>query len=191
MILVCVIGKDAKIQQPREDITMVLLGLNNDKSMIGNTILQENWFGAEKESARKVKQVDDRSICVINTPDNLHWPIPKPELPTSYPDPHVFLLILQDNKISEDEMKMFDYMKGRLGEKMVENTIVVLVSDEEKRTGKPYQRADGNLKKVLDECGEKVCVYKKNQDMKESELIKQVMEIWDNMGSNNSASGEP
>ncbi|KAI7793480.1 putative GTPase IMAP family member 8-like, partial [Triplophysa rosa] len=181
--------EDAKVQQPHKDISLVLLGLNNNKCMIGNAILQEDWFGAGKERHTKVKQVEDRSICVINTPDNLCWPNPKPdELNPSYPDPRVFLLVLEDNKLSQEEVKILDCLKERFGEKMVENTIVVLVRGEAERSGEPNERADESLEKVLDECGTRVCVYKKNQDMKESELMKQLMEIWDNMEAN-SASG--
>ncbi|KAI7793481.1 putative GTPase IMAP family member 8-like, partial [Triplophysa rosa] len=182
-------GEDAKVQQPHKDISLVLLGLNNNKCMIGNAILQEDWFDAGKERHTKVKQVEDRSICVINTPDNLCRPIPKPdELNPSYPGPRVFLLVLEDNKLSQEEVKILDCLKERFGERMVENTIVVLVRGEAERSGEPNERADESLEKVLDECGTRVCVYKKNQDMKESELMKQLMEIWDNMEAN-SASG--
>ncbi|KAA0704374.1 GTPase IMAP family member 8 [Triplophysa tibetana] len=190
-------GEDTKVQEPHKDISLVLLGLKNNKCMIGNAILQEDWFGAGREKPQKVKQVEDRSICVINTPDNLHWLIPaKPEeLNPSYPDelnpsytePRLFLLVLEDNKISQEEMKILEHMKERFGENMVEHTIVVLVRGEEERSEDPYERADERLKKILDEFGKRICVYKKNQDMKESELVKELMEIWDKMQPNSAS----
>ncbi|XP_056593260.1 GTPase IMAP family member 8 isoform X2 [Triplophysa dalaica] len=190
-------GEDANVQQPHKDISLVLLGLNKNKCMIGNAILQEDWFGAAREKPQKVKQVEDRSICVINTPDNLCWPIPaKPdelnpsyteELNPSYPEPRVFLLVLEDNKISQEEMKILNFLKKRFGVKMVDNTIVVLVRGEEEHSEEPYERADERLKKVLDECGKRICVYKKNQDMKESELVKELMEMWDKREPNSAS----
>ncbi|XP_065117483.1 GTPase IMAP family member 8-like isoform X1 [Paramisgurnus dabryanus] len=190
----------ANVHQSRKDIIMVLLGINSeDKCMIGNAIVQEDCFDAENETRARLKEVDDQSIFVINTPDKLEWLTSKSkdtreELKLSYPGPRVFLLVLKGDMRTQKEAELFRLMKVRFGETMVENTIVVLVSDREESL-ELNERADEKLKKLLDECRNRVCVHKKNQGINDTELIKQIMRTWDemqkrNQESTNTASGD-
>nr|XP_055063159.1 GTPase IMAP family member 2-like [Misgurnus anguillicaudatus] len=193
--------KDANVHQSRKDITLVLLGINSeDKCMIGNAIVQEDCFGAETETQGRLKQGDDQFIFVINTPDKLDWLTSKPkdtreELKPSYAGPRVFLLVLQGGTQIKKEAGLFRLMKEKFGETMVENTIIMLISEREERFKEAYERADENLKKLLDECRNRVCIHDKNKGMKDPELIKQIMKIWDQMQkqdqeSTNTASGD-
>nr|XP_055062844.1 GTPase IMAP family member 8-like [Misgurnus anguillicaudatus] len=114
------------------------------------------------------------------------------EMNPSYTGPRIFLLVVQENEASQEETTQ---LKKRFGEKMVENTIVVLISDREESLQELYKRADENLKKLLNDFEKRVCVHKKTQGMKDPELIKQIIEIWDqmqkqNQESTNSASDE-
>ncbi|XP_073729845.1 GTPase IMAP family member 8-like [Misgurnus anguillicaudatus] len=178
--------EDTNVHQFRKDIIMVLLGINSeDKCMIGNAIVQEDCFDAENETRARLKKVDDQSIFVINTPDKFHWPTPqskdaREELKPSYAGPRVFLLVLQGDTLSQKEAELFRQLKVRFGETMVENTIIVLISDREESL-ELYERADEKLKKLLDECRNRVCVHKKNKGINDTELIKQIMKTCDQM----------
>ncbi|KAK7120846.1 hypothetical protein R3I94_020735 [Phoxinus phoxinus] len=169
-----------------DKITMVLLGNNsNDKSMIGNIMLKTERFIAGKETCTRAEEkLDDQMVCIINTPDLFHTPNQDretdrlEEIKPQYPGPRAFLLVLHDKQLSQEEIDMVSQLKKRFGEKMVENTIVVLVNSQEKQSGQPNDKADDSLKKILDECGQRICVLNKNEDKKDDELTKQVMEKW-------------
>uniref|UniRef100_A0A8C1ES68 AIG1-type G domain-containing protein n=1 Tax=Cyprinus carpio carpio TaxID=630221 RepID=A0A8C1ES68_CYPCA len=177
---------NAKVEQSGggDKITLVLLGKNsNDKSMIGNTILKANRFIASNNTCTRAEErVDDQRVCIINTPDLFHRPHPNreteeniEEIKALYPGPRMFLLILQNKKLSQEEMEMFRQLKVRFGEKMVENTIVVLVNSQEQKSEEAYDHADENLKKLLDECGRRMCLHdKKNVN----ELTNLVVKEW-------------
>uniref|UniRef100_A0A8C2BRX2 AIG1-type G domain-containing protein n=1 Tax=Cyprinus carpio TaxID=7962 RepID=A0A8C2BRX2_CYPCA len=177
---------NAKVEQSGggDKITLVLLGKNsNDKSMIGNTILKANRFIASNNTCTRAEErVDDQRVCIINTPDLFHRPHPNreteeniEEIKALYPGPRMFLLVLQNKKLSQEEMEMFRQLKVRFGEKMVENTIVVLVNSQEQKSEEAYDHADENLKKLLDECGRRMCLHdKKNVN----ELTNLVVKEW-------------
>lgn len=177
---------NAKVEQSGggDKITLVLLGKNsNDKSMIGNTILKANRFIASNNTCTRAEErVDDQRVCIINTPDLFHRPHPDreteeniEEIKALYPGPRMFLLVLQNKKLSQEEMEMFRQLKVRFGEKMVENTIVVLVNSQEQKSEEAYDHADENLKKLLDECGRRMCLHdKKNVN----ELTNLVVKEW-------------
>ncbi|ROL54152.1 GTPase IMAP family member 8 [Anabarilius grahami] len=164
---------------------MVLLGKNsNDKSMIGNAILKAKHFIAGKETCTRAEEkLGDQVVCIINTPDLFHQNQDQEtdnieEIKPQYPGPRAFLLVLHDKQLSQEEIDVFSQLKKRFGEKMVENTIVVLANSQEMQSGQSYDQADENLKKLLDECGQRVCVHDKKEDEKDNKLTKQVMEKW-------------
>lgn len=164
-----------------DKITLVLLGKNsNDKSMIGNTILNANCFiGSNNICTRAEKRVDDQMVCIINTPDLFHQNRETEEnieeIKTLYPGPRMFLLVLQNKQLSQEEMSMFNQLKAEFGEKMVENTVVVLVNNQENTSEEPYDHADENLKKLLDECGRRMCVH---DNKNANKLTNLVMKEW-------------
>ncbi|KAK2870885.1 hypothetical protein Q8A67_023412 [Cirrhinus molitorella] len=184
-MIVVLIAENAKMEQSGggDKITLVLLGKNsNDTSMIGNTILKAKRFIPGKDTCTRVEEkVDDHMFCIINTPDLFFRSLPDRETDSTeetkplYPGPRVFLLVLTNKQLSQEEMEMFSQLKVRFGEKMVENTIVVLVNSQEKKSGEPHDQADENLKKLLDECGQRIYVHDKEKD---NELTKQVVKEW-------------
>lgn len=165
-------------------MTVVLLGkIRNNKCLVGNTIFQKDNFRSEKVSCEKiVDNVDGKKVCIINTPDLFHKPSSSDpeadsmeELKPSYAGSRVFLLVLQDRMVSPEEMEMFTELKKKLGQKMVEQTIVLVNSDKKVSSNSidtPLSfRKDYNI--ILNECGNRLCVYSKH--MKNTELIKELM----------------
>lgn len=164
-------------------MTVVLLGKISNKCLVGNNIFQKDHFRSEKVSCEKiVDNVDGKKVCIINTPDLFNKPSSSDqeadsmeELKPSYEGPRVFLLILQDRRVSPEEMEMFTELKKKLGQKMVEQTIVLVNSDTKVSSNSIDKslsfRKDFNI--ILNECGNKMCVYSKHT--KNTELIKELM----------------
>ncbi|XP_043106517.1 GTPase IMAP family member 8 [Puntigrus tetrazona] len=172
--------ENAKVEQSGggDKITLVLLGKNsNDKTMIGNAVLKANHFKAGNDTcARAEERVDEQMFCIINTPGVFHRETDNiEEIKLRYPGPRAFLLVLQNKQLSPEELEMFSWLKMRFGEKMLENTIVVLIDSQEKTAEELYGQADENLRKLLDECGRRICVHDKTKD---NELTVQVVKEW-------------
>lgn len=174
-------------------MTVILLGKNsNNKRLIGDLILDKDHFRTEKIPCEKiVGSVAGQKICIINTPDHFHKPNSSDpeadrmeELKPSYTGPRVFLLILKNKMRSPKVMEMFTELKKKLGQKMVENTIV-LVKIEKILSANSIDRQESFKKEytiILNECGNRLCVY--NRDMKHNELTKELMKHFEDMQKN-------
>ncbi|XP_016415835.1 GTPase IMAP family member 8 [Sinocyclocheilus rhinocerous] len=176
-------GEDVNVKSFGGDcniITMVLLGVNSDdKCLIGNSILQHDCFMAGKATCeRVVARVADQMVCIVNTPDLFYKPSPDSvadnmeEMKPSYAGPRMFIMVLQDKTVSQEEMEMFAQLKERFGKKQLENMLVVLIGNEENNLRETFE-ADKTLKKILDECKETVYVYRSN--VKSTELVGQLI----------------
>ncbi|XP_016302650.1 GTPase IMAP family member 8 [Sinocyclocheilus anshuiensis] len=171
-------------------MTVVLLGkISNNKCLVGNAIFQKDHFRSERVRCEKiVDNVGGEKVCIINTPDLFHKPSSSDpeadrmdELKPSYAGPRVFLLVLQDRMVSPEEMEMFTDVKKKLGQKMVEQTIVLVNGDKKVSSASmdtPLSFKKGN-DIILNECGSRLCVYSKH--MKNTELIKELMKYKESM----------
>ncbi|XP_051971800.1 GTPase IMAP family member 8-like [Xyrauchen texanus] len=172
-------------------ITVVLLGKNSkEKCLIGNTILGSDRFQTENVICEKAEgNVAGQKVCIINTPDLFHRPSSDQEtdiveeIQPSYPGQRVFLLVLQDSKLSTEEMEMLTQLKMKFKPKMLESTIIVLVDSEKNQSScKMDHQERNNYKTVLFVCENRV--YNYNKDMKNTELIKQLMGHMESMQKN-------
>lgn len=133
-----------------------------------------------------VARVADQMVCIVNTPDLFYKPSPDSiadsmeEMKPSYAGPRMFIMVLQDKTLSQEEMEMFTQLKERFGKKQLENMFVVLIGSEENNLRETFE-ADKNLKKILDECKETVYVYRSN--VKSTQLVGQLI------GQNNMQAG--
>nr|XP_024660226.1 GTPase IMAP family member 8 [Maylandia zebra] len=99
------------------ELRAVLLGNSwSERSSVGNFILGENKFNPEEELDRCVRvsgHIQGKEIFLINTPDLLHPNISEEKLKEhvtncvrlSDPGPHVFLLVLQPEDITEHQKR--------------------------------------------------------------------------------------
>ncbi|XP_071340124.1 GTPase IMAP family member 8-like isoform X2 [Trachinotus anak] len=97
------------------ELRVVLLGNSwSERSSVGNFILRENVFNTEEEPdccQRVRRQLNEKEIVLINTPDLLHYNISEHKLTEhvencvslSDPGPHVFLLVLQPEDFTEEQ----------------------------------------------------------------------------------------
>lgn len=123
-------------------------------------------------------RVRNELLYIINAPE-FFWR-PNQDLETnaieamkpSYPSSSMFLLVLQDKQLSDEEMETFAKLKERFGEKIVENITVVLI-DSKESSEKSRDTADTSLKQILHECNERMCVFRK--DMSGADLVWQLL----------------
>ncbi|XP_043106521.1 GTPase IMAP family member 8 [Puntigrus tetrazona] len=161
-------------------VTVVLLGQNStDKCLIGNTMLGYNCFQPGKSMYQKaLGRMRDELLYIINTPD-LFWRLcQEPEANTieemkpSYTGPRMFLLVLHDKQLSQEEVEMFTQLKERFGERMTKNITVVLI-DSRETSRQSCNIEDIYLKQILRECDERICVFSK--DAAESDLVRELL----------------
>lgn len=170
----------AQVSDDDSVVTVVLLGQNStDKCLIGNTMLEYSCFQPGKSMYQKaLGRMRDELLYIINTPD-LFWRLcQEPEANTieemkpSYTGPRMFLLVLHDKQLSQEEVEMFTQLKERFGEKMTKNITVVLI-DSKETSRQSCNIEDINLKKILHECDERICVFSK--DTADSDLVRQLL----------------
>ncbi|KAL1266295.1 hypothetical protein QQF64_001970 [Cirrhinus molitorella] len=173
-------SKTAQVSDDDSVVTVVLLGQNStDKCQIGNTMLGYSCFQPGKSMYQKaLGRMRDELLYIINTPD-LFWRLcQEPEANTieemqpSYTGPRMFLLVLHDKQLSLEEVEMFTKLKERFGEKMTKNITVVLIDNKE-TSRQSSNIEDINLKKILQECDKRICVFSK--DTAESELVRELL----------------
>ncbi|KAL7848412.1 hypothetical protein AOLI_G00231300 [Acnodon oligacanthus] len=163
----------------------ILLGKSgSDKALIGNTILDNECFSPDKPSCKRaVLKMNGRMCCVINPPDLYHGQDPDCEnqvyekLKPLVPDTCVFLLIMQDDHISSEEMTMLEQLKQTYGQKVVDDIIVVLVKCETMPIKESTSTDKKHIQMIIDECGGRVCYFK--HGMKSKELKDQLLTQYD------------
>uniref|UniRef100_A0A8C9RA69 AIG1-type G domain-containing protein n=1 Tax=Scleropages formosus TaxID=113540 RepID=A0A8C9RA69_SCLFO len=163
------------------------------KSAAGNTILQREAFlckisskSITRECQKAVGDVNGRQVAVIDTPGLFNTVASEEEvlkeigkcISLSAPGPHVFLLVLELGRFTEEEKKTVERIKEIFGEK-AEEYIIVLFTHGDKLHGKPIEEfisdGDDDLKIFVDECGGRYHVFN-NHDSKN---LRQVTELPD------------
>lgn len=151
------------------DIHFFLIGANCwCKCLVGNQILGYEHFLPESTSTQEVSlQIGVKWITVIQEPQA----VIQRYMETS--SRCMILFVLQRDHVSQRDMQTFEHFQQKLGKKMEENTVVVLVSSEDKTPVKPNRETDENLDSILYQCGRKVCGFNKN--LEQHDLIEQLI----------------
>ncbi|XP_056322462.1 uncharacterized protein si:ch211-139n6.3 [Danio aesculapii] len=142
--------------------------------MLGSQCFQPGKCMYQKALGR----VRNQLLYIINTPEFFWSPNQDPEMNAteamkpSYPGSRMFLLVLQDKQLSDEEMEMFTKLKERFGEKIVEKITLVLI-DSKESSEESRDTADTNLKQILHECNERMCVFSK--DIRGVDLVRQLL----------------
>lgn len=152
------------------DIHFLLIGANSwCKCLVGNKILGYEHFLPEKSTSDEEisLQIGPRWITVIQEPRAV---IQRYMETTSR---FMILFVLQCKHVSQRDMETLACFQQKFGQKMEENTVVVLVGSEDKTSVRPSKGTDENLDSILYQCGRKVCVFQKN--LAQRDLIKQLI----------------
>lgn len=133
------------------------------KSATGNTILGREAFESEISSSSVTTQcekangsVHDRKVFIIDSPGLFDTQLPEDEvisrikrcIPFSAPGPHVFLVVIQINRFTEEEEKTVKLFQAIFGEKSSRYTMA-LFTHGDKLKGKNIHQFIRNNTKLL------------------------------------------
>ncbi|XP_051744967.1 golgin subfamily A member 6-like protein 22 isoform X2 [Ctenopharyngodon idella] len=166
------------------DLRIILLGKSvSENSRVGNFLLGRAAFDSEAPPdvvERVGGRLKDRHVMVINSPQLLQTNISDDQITQtvrecvslSDPGPHAFILVLQYNDFTEEDMTRVKYVMKEFSEEAIKRTILITTDDE----AQYIQGVPVKVNELIAECGEGHLHFKDQKNLN-SQILEKVKNI--------------
>nr|XP_029138626.1 GTPase IMAP family member 4-like [Labrus bergylta] len=147
------------------ELRVVLLGNSwSERSSVGNDIMRDTVFNTGKEAnqcEQVRRQIKEKDIVLINTPDLLNPTISEDKLTEhvtdcvrlSDPGPHVFLLVLQPDDFTEEYKQRFCRILKRFSDQSFDHSLLLISTPREQGSSVVKIHLQNQpLKEMIREC---------------------------------------